>query len=266
MSRLHRSCLPAALLATALLTASCGATHKPAVVPPPEPGPSAEPAQEQAIRDQCLPDTEQSWFDCATTDGAWLSVCGPAGPGATPTWLQLRLGPPMAADVMAPATMDGPQGAGWEEFVVAGAVARAMHLGDGAAVFTVLPDEPEGEARAGAVLPDGRTVACRSTTVEDSLPDLAPGLSGPAAPLATTGTLSSLQNGDVACYIALDGPLGELSWYGDFELCQTATELVGRSVVVQIGDGRVIAPSCQGDPECPDHIDVQIVTEIRPAD
>jgi hypothetical protein len=83
-----------------------------------------------------------------------------------------------------------------------------------------------------------------------------------SAATAAGGVLVSLQNGDAACYVEVEGAGGLQTHHGDFDLCQSATALIGAEVALEFGTGRVIAPSCQGDPECPDSIEVQLVVGI----
>ncbi len=250
-SRLPRG----ATLAASILLAACGS---PAEKEPAPETPVEAPTPVEALRGQCLPDTEQSWFDCATTAGAWLSVCGPKG--ETTSWLQLRHGTPMAAELRVPPSPAGLDGLRWESTRDSGSLARAMHFGEGAFVSTLLPEH--GEPHAGAQLPDRTRVTCRPTDVEDSLPDVASLVPPLGSPLANAGRLDALQNGDAACYVLLESALGARNYYGEFELCQTAAAQVGKHVVLTFEPGRVIAPSCQGDPECQDSIEVQLVVGI----
>jgi|GEM_PF-4011992 len=83
-----------------------------------------------------------------------------------------------------------------------------------------------------------------------------------AAP-ASEGILKSLQAGDVACYLELEAASGPVTHYGEFDVCDAA-DLIGQAVVLEFVSGSVIAPSCQGDPECPDRIEVQLVSAISP--
>jgi len=260
---MHHSALrPAGALAATLLLTGCAASHSsgtPSSTPPDAtPVPAAE---EEPIRDQCG-DGEQAWFDCATDDGAWLSVCGPAGEAAATSWLQLRHGPPLVATALAPAAPAGLDGLGWESSETSLGVLRAVHFGDGALVYTALPGADGGEPRAGAVLPGGAEVTCRADTVEDTLPDVGASLPAPAAPLSAGGTLAALQNGDAACYVVVEGRFGRVNHYGEFDLCQSAEALIGAEVALEFVVGRVIAPSCQGDPECADSIEVPLVSAI----
>lgn len=82
-----------------------------------------------------------------------------------------------------------------------------------------------------------------------------------------TGRLESLQNGDAACYVAIVEDSGAMqSWHGSFDLCAPEVEaLIGQRVVVELGEGRVMAPSCEGDPDCPDSITVPLATAVRAA-
>jgi hypothetical protein len=78
------------------------------------------------------------------------------------------------------------------------------------------------------------------------------------------GVLLGLQAGDVACYIDVQTEAGTFTHYGAFEVCEEESSLIGQAVSLTFETGRVIAPSCQGDPDCPDSIEVQLVTSIAP--
>lgn len=90
---------------------------------------------------------------------------------------------------------------------------------------------------------------------------------GPAAPAAETVTLKELQNGDAACYVIATKASGEeVNYAGSFELCQggtaDASALIGKPVKLTIGREKILAGSCQGDPECKDTEEVDFVTAV----
>ncbi|MEO1329327.1 MAG: hypothetical protein AAFW46_06680 [Pseudomonadota bacterium] len=77
--------------------------------------------------------------------------------------------------------------------------------------------------------------------------------------------LDQLQNGDAACSLLLTTPGGEaLILPGDFDLC-ARDDLIGTDVALRYATADMLAPSCEGDPDCPDTVSATIVTEIRPA-
>jgi hypothetical protein len=93
---------------------------------------------------------------------------------------------------------------------------------------------------------------------------------GSEAPAAPAWTLVSVTAGDASCYLEVRGADGaSRTLPGDFELCpgggQDASALVGERVAVDTRPGQVMAASCQGDPECPDHDAVALVVKLTPS-
>jgi len=90
----------------------------------------------------------------------------------------------------------------------------------------------------------------------------------PAAP-TPVGTLKELQNGDRACYVILDIDGQEQSMEGDFDLCEggprDASALVGKRVTYTTERAKVQAASCEGDPECAESDEVDLVKTITAA-
>ncbi|MFM7676591.1 MAG: hypothetical protein ACKO5F_13655 [Synechococcus sp.] len=83
--------------------------------------------------------------------------------------------------------------------------------------------------------------------------------SGPA-----TGILRSLQNGDRACYAEVEDARGvRRNLEAAFELCER-TDLIGRRVRLVRRTARVLAASCQGDPDCGRSDVVQLIVELQP--
>jgi hypothetical protein len=234
-------------LAVALLI-GCGGSESTPPAPPPASAqeapkvvpPTPEASAESGGRGQCL-ETEESWFDCTTTDGGWLSVCGPKGAAEETTWLQLRHGPAMAAHTRFPAEATSLEGIGWERSEDTTSVLRAMHFAEGAAVFTVLPAPGRGDPSTGALLPGLEPIGCRTNTVEDSLPDVAGRLKAPERSLAAVGTLGPLQSVDAACYVFLGSNAGARIYNADLDLCESAAEFVGRDVVLDFTPGQVVS-------------------------
>lgn len=89
----------------------------------------------------------------------------------------------------------------------------------------------------------------------------------PAIPLGVdTGRLKDLVHGDAACYVVVEAATGERHLPGDFELCKggphDASKLVGKQVRWTSEKSRVIAGSCQGDPECTEHDTVEVIKTL----
>ena len=84
-------------------------------------------------------------------------------------------------------------------------------------------------------------------------------------------TLISVESGDAACYLNVRDAEGtEEALAADFELCpggtSDASRLVGRKVVLERRPERVMADSCEGDPECEKTETVELVVEVKAAD
>ncbi|MFY8148950.1 MAG: hypothetical protein ACOVNL_06995 [Prochlorococcaceae cyanobacterium] len=83
-------------------------------------------------------------------------------------------------------------------------------------------------------------------------------------PAPSRGILRSLQNGDRACYAEVEDSQGvRRSLEAAFELCER-TDLIGRRVQLVRRTARVLAASCQGDPDCGRSDEVQLIVELRP--
>ena len=99
--------------------------------------------------------------------------------------------------------------------------------------------------------------------------DPAPARPDPAPPAGPVGTLKELQNGDRACYVIVESAQGEQSIEGSFELCaggtQDASALIGKPITYTTERAKVHAASCQGDPECADSDEVDLVSSISAA-
>lgn len=78
-------------------------------------------------------------------------------------------------------------------------------------------------------------------------------------------TLVSLRDGDLACYLTVRGAEGERTEIADFRFCQR-TDLVGTRVLLTATQSQMLAASCQGDPECQQTEQVNLVTGVDPAD
>ena len=79
----------------------------------------------------------------------------------------------------------------------------------------------------------------------------------------TSGVLTRLQSGDVACYLTLKDKKGtEFTEMAIFEICELQ-KMVGKRVLLGYRIESVIADSCQGNPECQDTRKVALVSEIH---
>ncbi len=78
----------------------------------------------------------------------------------------------------------------------------------------------------------------------------------PAAPKVT-----SLQAGDVACYVELDYGNRQESKMADFDICEMS--LVGKRITFETRKERVMAASCEGDPECGESETVDLIVSVK---
>ena len=96
-----------------------------------------------------------------------------------------------------------------------------------------------------------------------------PTATGAGATTSGRGKLIALQSGDAACYIELETSGNSVSLPGSFELCvggsADATALVGATVEYTTERGKILAPTCQGSPDCPDSEEVDLVTTLTAA-
>ncbi|MCR9144207.1 MAG: SH3 domain-containing protein [bacterium] len=74
----------------------------------------------------------------------------------------------------------------------------------------------------------------------------------PAAPKVT-----SLEAGDIACYVELDYGDRQVSMMADFGICEQP--LVGKRITFETRKESVMAASCEGDPECGDSETVELM-------
>ena len=79
----------------------------------------------------------------------------------------------------------------------------------------------------------------------------------------STGLLTALQSGDVACYLTLKDKNGTaFTEMAIFEICEMQ-KMVGKRVRLSYRIESVIADSCQGNSECQDTRKVALVSAIR---
>lgn len=80
----------------------------------------------------------------------------------------------------------------------------------------------------------------------------------------TVGVVTGLEAGDVACYVSLKDDRGVVfQEMADFSICEQES-LVGKRVTLTYKLEKVLADSCQGDPECKDTKTVALVTAVKP--
>lgn len=84
-------------------------------------------------------------------------------------------------------------------------------------------------------------------------------------------TLVNLENGDRACYVYFQREDGtEVSFEGDFTLCpnneRDASTLIGAKVTYRTEKANVLAASCEGDIDCGESDEVDLVVEINAAE
>jgi hypothetical protein len=97
------------------------------------------------------------------------------------------------------------------------------------------------------------------------------GGSGTAAPVAETFTLDSLEQGDVSCYLDVtDGKGQQVVQPAVFELCpgaeKDASQYVGKKITLTWGKANVLGDSCDGNPDCKDTKNIDIVEDVSPAE
>jgi hypothetical protein len=67
----------------------------------------------------------------------------------------------------------------------------------------------------------------------------------------TVGTITAMQDGDIACYLSLKDDLGgTFQEMADFELCGQKSALIGQRVKLTYRPRHVQSSECQGNPGC----------------
>ena len=116
-----------------------------------------------------------------------------------------------------------------------------------------------------AVAPGPSPDASNPAASTDSIPATAVRSDSSSVDYDAPVTLVSMANGDRACYLTVRTDGGaERTEFGDFRLCES-DEFVGQRVVLTATPSPVQAASCQGDPDCTDSEQVNLVTNIDPA-
>lgn len=102
---------------------------------------------------------------------------------------------------------------------------------------------------------------------EDAAHDVVVAEPAPApAPAAAAPVLVGLTAGDVACYAELSEGGSNRSVMADFAVCpggdHDASALIGKPVAVTTRPEKVMADSCQGNPDCTDSQTVDLIVTI----
>jgi hypothetical protein len=80
----------------------------------------------------------------------------------------------------------------------------------------------------------------------------------------TTGIVTALANGDVACYVTLKDDKGvEFTEMGDFSFCEKPAALIGKRVSLTYKPEKVLADECQGNPDCKKSKTVALITGVQ---
>ena len=80
------------------------------------------------------------------------------------------------------------------------------------------------------------------------------------------GTPTAFQNGDTACYVTLKDDRGAtFDELADFDLCSLEKSLKGKRLALTYKTARVMAASCQGNPDCKKSETVVLIASAKPA-
>jgi len=80
------------------------------------------------------------------------------------------------------------------------------------------------------------------------------------------GTPTAFQNGDTACYVTLKDDRGAtFDELADFDLCTMEKSLKGKRLALTYKTARVMAASCQGNPDCKKSETVVLIASAKPA-
>jgi hypothetical protein len=131
--------------------------------------------------------------------------------------------------------------------------------------------EAPGDSPEGAT---GEVEVQSNETTEAAEPDLTVTVdtTGPArveiagASVPTRGVVTDMQSGDVSCYLTIrtdDGASETVN--ADYSVCDSNV-ILDRRVQIQYAVGDILAPSCEGDPECLDTETVALAVVADPID
>ncbi len=140
------------------------------------------------------------------------------------------------------------------------------------AVAGCAADTPETEADATGEV-DVRSNESDEATAVDN-PDLVADVdtTGPArvtvagATVPARGVVTDIESGDRSCYITLrtdDGASETV--HADYSVCDTNV-IEGRRVQIEYAPDDILAPSCEGDPDCLDTETVALAVIATPID
>jgi len=80
------------------------------------------------------------------------------------------------------------------------------------------------------------------------------------------GTPTAFRNGDTACYVTLKDDRGAtFDELADFDLCAREKSLKGKRLALTYKTARVMAASCQGNPDCKKSETVVLIASAKPA-
>jgi hypothetical protein len=108
-------------------------------------------------------------------------------------------------------------------------------------------------ALCAAAIPSTSTAADAATTVKIG-----------SETKRTTGVVTALHNGDVACLVMLKDDKGvEFAEAADFEICSRNPSLLGKRVSLKYQVANVMSASCQGDPDCKKSERIALISEAK---
>ena len=80
------------------------------------------------------------------------------------------------------------------------------------------------------------------------------------------GTPTAFQNGDTACFVTLKDDRGvTFEEPADFDLCASEKSLKGKRLALTYKTARVLATSCQGNPDCKKSDTIVLIASAKPA-
>lgn len=80
------------------------------------------------------------------------------------------------------------------------------------------------------------------------------------------GTPTAFQNGDTACFVTLKDDRGvTFDEPADFDLCAREKSLKGKRLALTYKTARVLAASCQGNPDCKKSDTIVLIASAKPA-
>lgn len=98
----------------------------------------------------------------------------------------------------------------------------------------------------------------RSRSCQDTAPDTIDPSAWPQIGPPMEGTITAVENGDVACYLQLEGETDMRM--ANFDLC--SDDHIGKRVRLEFSLQSVMGPTCEGDPDCTDSEEVALVSAL----